>query len=479
MTRLRGIRFRLLVAVNTAMALLLLVFLFVDYRREIAARVAQKHIALEEEAKTLLPAVLRLRPQGIKAVQEYVDDVCGQMQDAASPGHHIGVRLDGTVLQAMAHGRESPEMFAAMQAAAVSPVHQSLLGDEMLVVGSNHQGNTSVYVSEYLTDVQRSARGQALLRLVGIVVLAAVAAAIVNVVFVRLAARPLEKLVETVRQIARGQLGVQAGPFKAAELEYLAGEINSMSASLAQIDQERRLQMDKARHIQEHLLPHEVNIPGLAVAHLYQPAVEIAGDYYDIVALSDESWLLCIADVTGHGVPAAMTAAMLKTLLLHAAEHHVAPDKILRFINDRFASVSLDGDFATMMLTRWVPKAGRLEYASAGHGNAWHLSSASGTTRELPSTGLPLGVQSDTNWEMETLSVAHGERLLLITDGVTEAFDSRGEQFGADRVAVLLTQCKDVPLTEMVRRIDEAVRAHRAGAVPTDDCTVVAVEFTA
>ncbi|MHB1033422.1 MAG: PP2C family protein-serine/threonine phosphatase [Pirellulales bacterium] len=479
MTRLRGIRFRLLVAVNTAMALLLLVFLFVDYRREIATRVSQKHIALEEEAKTLLPAVLRLRPEGTTAIQEYVDAVCSQMQDAASPGHHISVRLEGTVLQAMAHGRESSEMFAAMLAAAGSPTHQSQVGDEALVVGSSHCEDIGVYVSEYLSDIQRSARRQALLRLAGIVLLTAVATGVVNVVFVWMAAKPLERLVGTVRQIARGQLGVQAGPFKTAELEYLAGEVNSMSRSLAQIDQDRRQQMDKARHIQEHLLPHEVSIPGLAIAHLYQPAVEIAGDYYDIVALPDGSWLLCIADVTGHGVPAAMTAAMLKALLMHAAEHHAAPAKILRFINDRFAAVSLDGDFATMMLARWVPEAGRLEYASAGHGNAWCLSSDGGTMRELPSTGLPLGVQSDADWEMETLPVARGERLLLITDGVTEAFDSRGEQFGGDRVTAILTQCKDVSLTEMLRRIDETVRAHRAGAAPTDDCTVVAVEFTA
>ena len=67
MARLRGIRFRLLVAVNTAMAALLLVFLLVDYRREINARVIQKHVALEEEAKTLLPAVSRLRPEGTVA----------------------------------------------------------------------------------------------------------------------------------------------------------------------------------------------------------------------------------------------------------------------------------------------------------------------------------------------------------------------------------------------------------------------------
>ena len=343
--------------------LLLLGFLVVDYYREIADRVAQKHIALEEEARTLLPAIQRVRSQGTPAIQEYVDAVCGQMHEASSPGHHIGVRLNGFVLQAVAHRRASPEIFAAMEAAATSPTHRANMGQEQLVVGSVHQGDTSVYVSEYLTAIESAAGRQVFQRLLGIVLLVVIMAGVINLVFLRIAAKPLEKLVETVRQIARGQLGVQAGPFKTAELEYLAAEINAMSSSLAEIDRQRRHEMDKARRIQEHLLPGEIRIPGLAIANLYQPATDVAGDYYDVVAVSDGSWLLCIADVSGHGVPAAMSAAMLKTLLLHAAEHCVAPAQILRFINDRFSDVSLDGDFASMMLVRWVPGATMLEYA--------------------------------------------------------------------------------------------------------------------
>ncbi len=475
---LRGIRFKVLVAVNASMAMLLLILLIVDYYREITQRVAETHIALEEEAKTLLPAVLRLRPEGIKAIQEYLDDVCGQMQDSSSPGHHIAVRLDGIVLQASAHRRESPAMFAAMQAASQSPARHSQVGEEALVVGSYHRGGIGVYVSEYLTNIHKSARWQALLRFVKIALLVAVATGVVNIVFLRTAAKPLEALVETVRQIARGQLGVRAGPFKTAELEYLADEINSMSSALADSERHHRQEMAKARQIQEHLLPKGIDIPGMAIAHLFQPAADVAGDYYDIVALPDRTWLLCIADVSGHGVPAAMTAGMLKTLLLHATEYHVAPDAILRFINKRFAEVSLEGDFASMLLARWIPEADILEYASAGHGTAWFLLSGGGALRELPSTGLPLGIQAEADWEKETVSIVRGERLLLVTDGVTEAFNSQDEPFGWNRLAGVLVQCKDVSMAEMVHRIDETLSAHRGDAARTDDCTVVAVEFT-
>jgi hypothetical protein len=139
-------------------------------------------------------------------------------------------------------------------------------------------------------DIEHAARRQVLQRLMGIVLLVVVMASVINLVFLRIVAKPLEKFVETVRQIARGQFGVQAGPFRTAELEYLAREINSMSSSLAEIDRHRRHEMDKARRIQEHLLPHDIRIPGLDVANFYQPATEVAGDYYDVVPAPDGSW---------------------------------------------------------------------------------------------------------------------------------------------------------------------------------------------
>jgi sigma-B regulation protein RsbU (phosphoserine phosphatase) len=478
MARLRSIRFRLLVAVNVAMAFLLLVFLVVDYFREIADRVAETHIALEGEAKTLLSAVVRLRPQGTPVIQEHVDTVCGQMQDSTSPGHHIGVRLGGVVLQAKTHHRASPDIFAAMQAAGQSATHRATVGSEELVVGNSTSGNASVYVSEYLTNIQRSARGQVFLRLAGILLLVVVATAVINLVFLRMAAKPLENLVETVRQIARGQLGVQTGPFKAAELDYLAQEINSMSSSLDEVERRRRQEMAKARRIQDRLLPQQMEVPGLSISHLYQPATEVAGDYYDILPLPDRTWLFCIADVAGHGIPAAMNATMLKTLLLQASEAHVAPDQILRFVNERFIAVSLDEVFASMLIVRWCPDTSTLEYASAGHEIAWLYSARSGALRELTATGLPLGVCPTSTCQSQTVALVPEDRLLLVTDGVTETFNGRSEPFGRDRLANLFLQCSTTPLGETVRKIDETLNAYRGDGVLTDDTTLIAIQFS-
>jgi len=478
MIGVRSVRFRLLAAVNTAIALLLGVFLILDYQREIGEQVAEKHFALEEETKTLLPAVMRMRPYGEEAVQDYLDDVCGRMRDTLSPGHHIAVRLDDTVLQAMAHHRASAEIFEAMQAAARSSTYRAPFGDEELVVGHSRQGDTVAYVSEYLSNIRESARRQVLRRLWRIVLLLVVTAVVVNVVFLRMAASPLRQLVDAVRKIANGQLVVRAGPFKSEEFDYLADAINSMSSSLAETERHRRLEMDRARSIQEQLLPDEVKVPGLEFAHLYRPAEDVAGDYYDMIPLPGGACLACIADVSGHGVPAALSAAMLKAYLQNASEHHTDPAEILRFLNYRLAVISQTDSFTTMCIAVVDSDRETLRYASAGHEKGLLLK-ANGHLSELPSTGLILGIIEDTDWTIETLDVGPGDRLLLVTDGVTEAMNREGELFGRQRLAGTFEACKAIEIREAVKRIGDVVAEHCAGRAQTDDVTLLALEVTA
>jgi sigma-B regulation protein RsbU (phosphoserine phosphatase) len=477
MMSFRSVRFRLLVVVDSAIVLLLGVFLTLDYRSEIAERVAEKHIALEEETKTLLPAVLRIRSSGEEAVQRYIDEVCGRMQDTLSPGHHIAVRLDGTVLQAVAHDRASAEIFEAMKAAAGSPTHRADFGNEELVVGSSQQADAVVYVSEYLSNIREAAHRQVLRRLPRIVLLVVVTAIAVNVVFLRMAAEPLRQLVGTVRRIANGELGVRAGPFKSEEFDYLADAINAMSSSFAETERRRRVEMARARGIQEQLLPDQVKLPGLEFAQLYRPAEDVAGDYFDVIRLPGGSCLVSIADVTGHGVPAALSAMMLKAYLLDASEHQSDPGEILKFLNYRLAVISHTDNFATMCIAEidWDRKT--LRYASAGHETGWLLS-ANGQVTELPSTGLVLGIIEDADWSTETVAIGRGDRLLLATDGVTETMSGEGKQFGRKRLASTFESLKTVAVQECVNRIGHMVNKHCGGAVQGDDITLLALEVT-
>lgn len=98
--------------------------------------------------------------------------------------------------------------------------------------------------------------------------------------------------------------------------------------------------MARAERIQQHLLPHDLNSPGLRVTHLFQPADTIAGDFFDRIELPNGDVVFCVADVTGHGVAAALTASMLKSLLSNAAEDFSDPAEILASVNNRLVTAS-------------------------------------------------------------------------------------------------------------------------------------------
>jgi sigma-B regulation protein RsbU (phosphoserine phosphatase) len=364
--------------------------------------------------------------------------------------------MNNTVLQAVAHRRASTAIFEAMKWAAAAPTHRAQFGDEELVVGSSGQDGTTVYVSEYVSNIRRAARGQILRRLPRIVLLVLVTAIVVNLVFLRMAARPLRKLVEAVRRIGQGEFGLQTGPFRSEEFDYLAGAVNTMSAALAENENRRRSEMDRAGNIQQQLLPGEVDVPGLRLAHFYRPAEDVAGDYLDIIALPGGDCLVAVADVTGHGVPAALSATMLKAYLQDASEHHRDPSDILRFLNHRLTGVAPTENFATMFVAVVDSDRSTLRYASAGH-DPGLLMRANGSVTELPSTGLVLGILDDADWSTEILTVGQHDRLLLTTDGVTEAFSPAGKLFGRERLADEFMASASQAIEECSKQIRHAI----------------------
>lgn len=467
--------YQLLVIVNSAMAVLLVAFLVLDYRRELGDRLEQKRIALQEEAKTILPAVSRLRPGGADAIQEYLDAVCRRMHDAESPGHHIAVDTGAAVIQSTAHGRSSTEIVRAMRE-ALSAQQTAGLGEHKLVVGSADAGQMTVYVSENVAAQRHAVFGQVLWRLMGILGLGMIAAAVTSMVLLRMVARPVKRFVAAVTAISQDDYGVHVSGAKSRELASLAFAIESMSKRLQAAAEQRRGEMTKAREIQEHLLPASAAVPGMTLAALYRPATDVAGDYYDIIPLADGSWIICVADVCGHGVPAAMSAAMLKALLLNAVEHHAVPGELLEFINSRFVVLSPPGLFASMLVVRWEPQRGTLQYASAGH-EPGLLLRTDGTIAELGATGFLLGITPDASWSTEEFLPRSGDRLLATTDGVAEAWSPQGELFGRERLQKLVRDSGAGGLEEMMARLDGAVLAHQGDGAVTDDTTILAAEF--
>jgi phosphoserine phosphatase RsbU/P len=495
-----SLRFQLLAAVNVVMVIGLAIILAVDYHRELNDRLLAKQTALAHQAMLLAPAIQRLDPADTSAIQTYIDEVCAQMHQSSAPGHHILVRLGGTagahsevdhshanavVLQARAHFDGTPDMVERLGEAAGAGAAQLTLAGKPYIFGTYRDhfggsgGTLDIFISESVSNVLQEVRGHLLWRMGAMALLGVVAMGVIDLILIRLVTRPLGRLVRSVRRISDGHLGDAPEPFRTSEMRFVSEEIASMSAALAGNERHRRIEMDKGRRIQENLLPRGTQVRGATFDTLFEPASAVGGDYFDVLPLPDGSSLWCIADVTGHGVPAAMGAAMLKTLLVSVApsiETDLPLPKVLAFLSARFLAVTLPEDFASMFLLRWRPKEGIIDYASAGHETAY-LISRNGNRRQMPSTGPLLGVDESARWTTATIPISEGDRLFIFTDGAAETIDPDQKVFGRKQFGQLLHQVGNMPRRDALDTVAHTLIQHRGDRSPTDDMTLVAVDF--
>lgn len=472
-----SMRTQLLVTVNAVLAGGLAVLLFVDYRNDVHQRVLERRSALEGEAIAMLASVRALPDREPSVLQAYLDDICAQMSEQSSPGHHIALRTGGLTLQAEAHHRASPMMLESMAAGANAVDGESVVAGRRMVVGHAGDGGLHVYVSEYVADIVAAVRGQVARRSFALASLGLLATLLVNLILLRTFSASVRRLVKIVREIGQGGVGLQAPSFRSSEFSFLASEISAMSRALAAAQHERTLQLARAKRIQAHLHPDQPKVAGLELSVLYQPATEIAGDFYDVLRLPDEAWLIAVGDVCGHGVPAAMGAAILKTLLAAAVESSSSLPHMLASINARFFSITLPEDFASLILVKGQPDRSMVEYASAGHETCF-LARADGTAFTMKSTGMLLGVAPDVSWETASVQAHDGDSLVLITDGVTESMSPDGALFGRDilpRVVAAMTAPSPAAVTS---RLSAALAEHRGQAPAHDDVTAIVARFT-
>lgn len=241
-----------------------------------------------------------------------------------------------------------------------------------------------------------------------------------------------------------------------------------------------------AAQVQRRLFPVSGPVlPGFDIAGESFPAREVGGDYFDYIPAADDSLLVVVGDVSGHGMGPAMRVAESRAYLraltdtwahLRAlAKSHVDPGDVLTHLN-RLSSMDQYDGFMSMFFCRLDPVRRRLHYASAGH--AGYLISSSGETTALTSVSAPLGIVEDAHIVTEPEVLLSDDLIVLPTDGIVETRNGAGEMFGIERTLELVREKRDKSATEIVQTLYAAVRDFAEGAAQDDDITVVVIKST-
>ncbi len=233
--------------------------------------------------------------------------------------------------------------------------------------------------------------------------------------------------------------------------------------------------------LQRDFLPRELPVlPGVTIATHYETSTQAGGDYYDFLKLPDGQVGVLIADVSGHGSPAAVFTAMIHALMnAFAAACGQAPDdpaKVLTSLNTSLIRSMRAGQFATAFYGVLDPDSREFRFATAGHNPPRVLRAARRTVEPLLAVpALPLGITEVYACENATIRFDRGDRLVLYTDGITETFNTRREMFGTEGLDAALQRCGGAP-----SRIIDCVRTELlsfSAAAPVDDRTLVAIAF--
>lgn len=230
--------------------------------------------------------------------------------------------------------------------------------------------------------------------------------------------------------------------------------------------------------IQRSLLPQTLpTVPGLDLAASYETSQRAGGDYYDLFCLPDGSWGLFIADVSGHGTPAAVMMAITHAIAHSLPGPPTPPGSVLDLLNRKLLGRYTygTGTFVTAFYAVFHPATKRLTYACAGH-NPPRLRRADGSIIPLDAVGgFPLGLFDEPSYADSSINLASGDLLLLYTDGIVEAMDNNRREFGVSRLDELL-RTPDLTPDEAAKAVTQAVERFTQNAPISDDRTLLAAK---
>lgn len=262
------------------------------------------------------------------------------------------------------------------------------------------------------------------------------------------------------------------------------GCLGYVAAARTQQNEEQLLTLNKeleiARGIQAGLLPEKsFSVAGLTTASRYVPATSVAGDFYDFLP-KDGGLGVLIADVSGHGVPAALSASMVKVAIRAQRDWADKPAQVLTGLNSILCG-NLQGQFVTAGYLYLDPRRGSLAYAGAGHPPLLVWRAGEAKVESMEENGLMLGIFPEGAYKSLTATLNSGDRFILYTDGIPEAPSASGEEFGMERFKDFLQQNSGHSTQELCDRLIQQLNAWCGNSAKEqhDDLTLIVVDYKA
>ena len=229
-----------------------------------------------------------------------------------------------------------------------------------------------------------------------------------------------------------------------------------------------------AATIQRGLLPQRSQkIAGWEIAYHYQPAGIVSGDYCDLIGSDDQSLLFVLGDVSGKGVAASMLMAHLQAMFRTLISINLPLEEIVERVSRVFCESTLPTHYATLVCGK-ADSSGGIEICNAGH--LPPLLVSHGSVKRIQATGLPVGVFCNEHFSAGRFQMDSGDTLLLYTDGLSEALDGGGREYGLERLSSLLSENHGLAPKDLITTCVSEVESFRLTSAVTDDVTLMAIK---
>ncbi|MBO6948010.1 MAG: SpoIIE family protein phosphatase [Rhodospirillales bacterium] len=330
-------------------------------------------------------------------------------------------------------------------------------------------------VSDRVEEVVRTSYKEQLRAAIVFTLIAGTIAAALAIFGAKTLTSPIRRLHEAASKLARGDFSIRIEHVGRDEIGDLARGFNRMVPAL---EEQLRVKRDLyvAQEIQQHLIPTAPpELKGHDIAGRTIYCDETGGDYQDYVPLDNNKYAVVVGDVTGHGVGAALLMVSARALMRANLAHHQNPDDLLAAINRQLSEDSSGGRSLTLFYLQIKASSRDIEWISAGHETALVFDPNKDTFTMLEGEDIPLGVDEDWTFTSRTESLPEGAVMVIYTDGVREARNGAGHEYGLDRLKDVIKRAHIEGSDGLVEAILKDLALFREGTSAIDDISVVAI----